>query len=488
MNTVSNSEEVLPPEVKRLVLNKLPSIATCGEDEVRVLLEHAPQLCTRLAEAFERVTQNNSVAPTDSLKPGSREWLHHTMASLPLSNVYIYKCGALSIKPTPDASLRYLLMDYMPDHKAIVDKGVLNRELLCLSLYGQLSSMGKKYYGPIAEWRTDLWLSEDYSLQGDVAIAKYIHLVEALFFNRYAALETDVRKELGLPKRQPTPIKYIEQLAKGAKSLVLERLNRYIAPVPSDAGTPDDGIVMTLVHVAANRVLLESACRDDLTQRATPANVLLLGALNEAGIDEVPVLATDADVKTCLQDWFGKGGQVCMKAGWKAMSEEDIEVMLKHASQTQTMYRRTRGVILVKREPDAFNTLGDKLCFSLALAACYFGKVTVRNELVGQLHSEYLVFPKRDQQRRENPLSPNALEMVMTMFGQIAMSNSGWNLQATEVDNYAHATSLRRGHLQSLIFDVFKTWTPSQLLAVQTAFECEVREIECEIASRRQLP
>lgn len=488
MNTTSNSEEVLPPEVKCLLLNKLPSIVTCGEDDIRVLLEGAPQLFIPVAEAFERVTRDNSVAPTDSLKPGSREWLHHTMASLPLRNVYIYKCGALSIKPTPDASLRYLLMHYMPDHKAITDKGVLNRELLCLSLYDQLSNMGKKYYGPIAEWRTDLWLSEDYSLQGDVAIAKYIHLVEALFFNSYAALETDVRKELGLSTGQPTPIKYIERLAKGAQSVVLERLNRYIAPVPSDAGTPDDGIVMTLVHVAANRVLLESACRDDLTRRATPANVLLLGALNASGIDEVPVLETDAEVKTCLQDWFGQGGQVCMKAGWKAMSEEDIEVTLKHASQAQAMYRRTRGVMLVKREPDAFNTLGDKLCFSLPLVACYYGKVTVRNELVGQTHSDYPVFSKRDQQRRENPLSPNALEMVMTMFGQIAMSNSGWSLQATEVDNYAHATSLRRGHLQNLIFDVFKRWTPPQLLAVQAAFEREAREIECEIASRRQQP
>jgi hypothetical protein len=483
MNTVSNSKEVLPPDVKRLVRNKLPSILTCSVEEVRPLLAQAPKLCVQLAEAFERVTQQSRAAPTDSLKKGSREWLNHTMASLPLRNVDTYKCGALSIRPTPDASLRYLLMDYMSDQKAISDKGVLNRELLCLSLYDQLSDAGKKSYEPIAGWRTDLWLSEAYVLPGDVAIAKYIHLVEQLFSNRYAALEADIRKELKLPISQPTPIHYIERLAKGAQSSVLDRLSRYIVPVPSDAGASDDGIIMVLVHVAANRVLLESACRDDLTRRATPANVLLLSALNAAGIDEVPLLESDDEVRTCLQDWFGQGGQVCKDEGWTAMSEEDIEVTLKHATYAQDMYRRTRGALSVKSEPDAFNMPGDKLCFSLALVACYYGKVAVRNELVGQTHSEYFVFPRRDQQRRNNPLSPNALELVMTLSGQIFMSNSGWRLQATEVDAYAHATSLRRGHLQSLIFDVFKKWTPPQLLAVQAAFEREVREIECELAS-----
>lgn len=479
MNNVPNSKELLPPEIKRLVFNKLPSILTFSDDETRLLLTHAPEFCAQLAEAFERVTQE-TYGPTDLLKSGSREWLHHTMASLPLQNLYAYECGALSIEPTPDSSLRYLLMHYMPDHTAITDKGVLNRELLCLSLFDQLSDTGKKCYGPIVEWRSDLSLSDDYSLQGDVAIAKYIHLVEALFFNRYAALETDVRNELGIPRSQPTPIHYIEGIAKGARSVVHERLSSYVAHVPSDKVTPDDGIVITLVHIAANRVLLESACRDDLTKRATPANVLLLDALSAAGIDEVPALVTEAEVRTCLQDWFGKDGLVCKNSGWKAMSEEDIEVALEQAAHAQTMYRRTRGAPIVKSEPDAFTTPCDYLCFSLALVACYYGKVSVRHELVGQSRSEYFVFPRREQKRRENPLSPNALEMVMTLFGQVFMSNSGWNLKATEVGNYAHATSLRRGHLQALIFDVFKRWTPPQLLAVQAAFEREESEIECE--------
>ena len=478
---MSNSKTSRGSEVRSLLLNKLPDILTCKEETVLPLLGDQ-EVCVRLADVFERMTQDGSSRPTDSLKPGSREWLGHTMASLPLRNVYAYQCGALSIRPTSDSSLRYLLMGYMPDHRAVTDKGVLNRELLCMSLYEQLSDQGKEHYGPIAEWRANLGLSEDYSLQGDVAIAKYIHWVEVLFSRRYAALETDVRAHLELPPNRPTPANYIEPLAKSARTIALERLNGYIASVSSGAGTPDDIVVLVLSHVAANRVLLESACRDDLTKRATKASLFLLRAMNAAGVNEVPPLATDAEVRSCLQTWFGRDGRVRKHAEWDVLSEDSIDVALKHASDAQAMYRRTRGAIQVQLQPEAFDTPGDKLIFALGLVACYYGDVKVRNELVGEHRSEYLVFPKRDQQLRDNPLSPNALEMAMTLFGQIAMSNSEWNLSADALDNYSHATSLRRGHLQRLIFDVFKGWTAPQLLAVQAAFEREVFELELELA------
>lgn len=482
---MSNFSDPLPPDVKRLVLNKLPSILTWPNELVQQLIVCAPHLCVQLAEAFEEVTRQRSAASADSLMPGSREWLHHTMASVPLRNVSLYEDGAMSIEPTADASLRYLLLHHMPDHRAVTDKGVLNRELLCQALFQQVSDSSKKHYAQIAAWRADIGLSDEYSIQGDVAIAKYIHEVEAMYFFKYAAIEADVRKELGLPDNQPTPVHFIGRIASGARVLTLERLNGYIADVASDGKNPDDGVIIVLAHIAANRVLLESAYRDELTKVAAPAIVKLLSAMNAAGIDQIPDLGNDTEVETWLKAWFGKGGQVCADAGWPAMSESDIDVLLDQATQAQAMYRRTRGVIYVATVPDAFNAPADRLCFALALVACWHFKVKVREELVGQARSEYRVLPQRDHQRRDDPLSPNALEMVMTLFGQITMSNTGLNLRATEVEAYAKATSMRRGHLQALVFSVFKEWTPPQLLALQLAIDREEDAREFERAKRR---
>lgn len=481
---MSRSERQLSPDVRSLLLNKLPDILSCEESEILPLLEYQPEVCCRLADAFERLTRNEASTPSDSVKKGSREWLRHTMASLPLRNIRFHEDGALSISPTSDASLRYLLLGYMPDHKAVTNKGVLNRELLSMSLFEQISEQGQALYGPITEWRADIGLSEEYALQGDVAIAKYIHLVETLFFVRYGALERELRALSELPKTQPTPIRFIEPLAKEAERQLRERLDRYVASVPSDAGTADDMIVFVLSHVAANRVLLESVCRDDLTKRGVQASVSLLRAMNDAGILEVPKLRSDAEIVSCLTEWFGREGRVSRAAGWDALSDESIAVSLEQATIAQDIYRRTRGARLVEDEPEAFNTPGDRLIFCLALLACYYGKVKVRQEVVGEHSSEYLVFPKRDERLRENPLSPNALEMVLTLFGQIAMSNNCWDLRADWVAEYARASSFRRGYLQSLIFDVFKRWTAPQLLALQAALEREIRQAEEQLQRR----
>ena len=231
---MSNSKNPLSPEVKRLLLNKLPDILTCEADDVLPLLQCNPQAFNRLAEAFERMTLDSNSTSTDSLRPGSREWLGHTMAGLPIHSVYADQFGALSIKPTSDTSLRYLLMDYMPHDRTVTNKGVLNRERLCMLLYDQLTVQGKERYGQIAKWRANIGLSDDYCLQGDVAIARYAHLVESLFFQDYALLEIELRARLNLPKDQPTVIQYIEPLAKSAQTMVFTRLERYIVLAPTE--------------------------------------------------------------------------------------------------------------------------------------------------------------------------------------------------------------------------------------------------------------
>ncbi len=83
----------------------------------------------------------------------------------------------------------------------------------------------------------------------------------------------------------------------------------------------------------------------------------------------------------------------------------------------------------------------------------------------------YASFPGRGTLGRGGFLRPHAMELVKSMYGQMAFANDGWELRSDRIAAYAKAIDYKRGCLQMLLFLVFKRWTAGKLCNLHRALE-----------------
>jgi hypothetical protein len=449
--------------------NKLPGLLSATMEDVNALIAQAPDECARLLAAFERLTED-PVDP-DKLRAGARQWLGHTMTSVPLEHLRKEPLGTVHVEPTGDASLLYLLMPDMPDQQAVCSQQVRNREVVCRALFDQLTPEEQARYGAIAAWSVDLGLSDTYTLAGDVSIAKAVVRLQRKFAEHFGVLEEQLRGRLALRLDSPTPPRFIPELADQTYEDLRIWLIAKVAEHEPEVGETveafaDNLVVRVLSNIAANRILLESAKHAELFNAANTVCARMLNALNGKGITHVPEVDSDEAIKTCLLDLFGRKGRLeNTSAFMRALSESDAAVAVARAAELQDVYRRGRGAVAVKRYPEAFNDPKDRLCIAMALAACFGSSTPVGQEL--EASRSYAVFPARGGPSREAPLSQHAQDFVLAMYGQIALSNDGWELSAYRLRQYAEGMTHKRGRTMQLIFDVFKRWPAGSLVTVQ---------------------
>lgn len=488
----------------RLVINKLKSILTVPEGHTAGLkqaLMKDEYFCDELALIFEKIASMETSVFKSTLRrkrkskvkdaeeegkekeqaeeneeeeeaivakkeepEGHREWLNHSLAALPDSSI-IKEEDVLLVMPTPAASLRYLSKNQMNDAKIMSDKAFLARNELCDLLYDALSPSGKTIYDKIARRKEIIGLSPEYSRQGDVAIAEAIHKLEVIFSQLYAEIERGYRSNFDLPQDVPTPIEMIETFARGARMNLVAWLENFMEePILQDE-SKDAKIVCILANIAANRVLIESACRTELRDVAVEPTIRFIETLNDAGIIEVPPVSNDLEIVDFLNDCFGENGRLLSAFRQKHISIEALYAVLAAAKQAQEEFLKTR--VLFHLGPGTYNTKRDLLIFALGLIACKFQEIRVRGEEVGS--GLVKVFPNQVQIREEEKLLPSALEMSVIIYGQIIYSNTGWCLRPDSIRSYAVATLMKRAHLQTCIFHFFKCSSASQLLQIFSA-------------------
>lgn len=447
----------LDRESAKSVKAKLGAILTATEEDVSHAIEVDPAQAADIADAIEAVTLHGK---------SSREWLGQTMVSLPVE-CWTKEGELLSVTPSRSASLRYLIQDQMHCPEAEDAAAVDNRKLLIDSLKSKLPSQPSRFTSMFT-WSNG---PASYPILEDVALTHSIEKVEQAFYLTYNIIEQDVRGllDLGNALAVPTPIKLIPGIAKNASLRVYERLES-LAKSPDEEVLEDNLVARVLCNVAANRVLLESARIGALATKAAEVNAKLIGALNSLGTLEIPQMNAEEQIEYALTLLFGANGAFANVEGMsRRLSGTDLETTVRAAHVVEDQYLQTRGACFRHALPDSKLTLNDTFLFALALAGLFQTKTYVPSELPNE--DNYASFPGRGTPGRSGFLKPHAMELVKSMYGQMAFANVGWELRSDRIGAYARAMDHKRGRLQMLLFHVFKRWTAGKLHNLHRSLE-----------------
>jgi hypothetical protein len=450
---MKTDEKELKNEDFKVLLKKLSLILTLPEQDVQALTRKWHDQAGSVAEALEAAGVS-----------GNRQWLGNSMASLPLENWVRQENTLHTVKPTKDASLRYLLQEVDADDEEVT-KHLKSRKVLYDELAKHLGDM-PPHFAPMLKWTK---LYRQYPINVDIALGRTIDMVETVFMKAYSVNEHICRKvNLSIDALDvPTPIRFIPLIAEKSFEDSFVFLET-ITEGTEEQFSEDHLVARVMCNVAANRVLLERARFAKQAKLAAVVNVKLLEALNKKGIFEVPEVYNDEDIKRVLSELFGKNGSVFGEGGTtRFLSGDDLEVAFSTAKREQNHYLVSRGRPGLSLHPNAHSTPEDTMMFALVQVGLFDQRSKIDNEFRGE--DPYAVFPGRGTPAREGLPRSQALELGKTMYSQMAFSNIGWDLSAANVRDYELAMAEKRDYLMMLIFDVFKGWTTGKLWALHEA-------------------
>lgn len=437
--------DVIDENDERLVHRKLADILTVSPATARNWTKRESIELGSLIRSF-RPNEDDSI---------SRNWLPYAMASLPLDHVTLE--GNFAIRPTAAATLKYQTTSSSDEDAVFAHKHAQNRAKVCQALFEELSRTEQKTYQALVQWgplRTAD--AKEHRDLMDVQIADSIYFLEDQFERRFLTYEAEARADNCIPDHLPTHFGLIRYLAECARDDVLVTTKRLV----STAGNRDNLIVRTLCNIAANRALLESAKEGELAQTGVIPITTLLNAMNKEKILEIPAVRNDADIKSKLLEWFGACGRLATVGGGKrGLTPREIEAAIRQATQAQSMYINLHPGTKSPQGQVVFRAPEDRLIFALALIANRKAGQRVDKEQRGGNTKEYLVFdPSVDI------LPVHACTLVRRQYGQITLSNNGWELSAEKVTSYVDAINYKRACKQEMMFSVFKRLESEKLL------------------------
>lgn len=447
---------MLDPETVKRLTAKLGAILTATEDDIKEAIQANPEQAADIADALEAVTNEGQA---------SREWLGHTMVSLP-PECWTQQGEVFSITPTRSASLRYLLQHPMQTSDSDQRPAIQNRRLLIDNLTSKLP-MSSRYLS-MFEWRGG---RQDYVFLEDVALAHSIDKVECHYYKVFNTIEQETRRSLGLSQlgSRPTPPEYIAEIADKTFAHLLAILET-LAEGSNEETLSDHLVARVLCNVATNRVLLESARIGALHAKAAEVNAKLIGALNDIGTLEIPPFESEDQIEQALALLFGPDGAFAKVEGFsRRLSGGDLQTAIRVAHVIQDQYLRTRSALFRHQLLGGTLPLNDTFLFALAMAGLFQLQIYVPGEFPND--DNYASFPGRGTLGRGGFLRPHAMELVKSMYGQMAFANDGWELRSDRIAAYAKAIDHKRGCLQMLLFLVFKRWTAGKLCNLHRALE-----------------
>lgn len=478
----------LPDELE-LVKSKLPDILTMEPGAVSTWVrEKHPDDVSPLAVVFNLASRLR------------HKWQAAVLAQVPVSAWVSGSGEELHIKPSSVASMRYLSRESLGEDAR---EQVRTRQKLLEELLEQMSSSCRSAYRPMLRW-------VDYDKQGDPNVARFplssdsafgynLGMLESLMADQLHNYEQDWCKKTNWRENEPI----LSKVTREYSLRVLQNLKNLVQRWCQDSvgldGVPESLLARVSANLSVNRALLELAAIEARGMEAARMNEQFLHELNRQGVMEVPEVMDDRSPEECepqlreeLASWFGHGGSMLKPGSFfqRPMNGSDIEMVVLWSQQLQQMYMRERGW-LGGPEVASRNHGGsrNRLIFAMAMAGAFYCNTSTAHEFTGHSNSTYAVFPDRGEAASGNRQTPptHASHLLMQAYGQMFFANSGWNLRAERVREYAETASIKRSHLQQLLHFAVKHRTSRELLALHQHLQ-RLRDAVAQEQAEREQP
>ena len=415
----------------------------------------------------------------------SRQWTGPILAQVFPQYWGINADGELHVLPTPDASLRYLAIQPLDETALNELRQIKFREEFFKLLLSSMNSSLQRQYQPALRWLPYHQAADDglrgQPLASDIAFGYDLDFLEKQMDAHEHSLEEKWLRNHAWPRSESLPANVIRENSKQA----LEHIKGIIEGwLPATAQkTPDSLIARAMFNLSANRALLEYAGLDARGEEAAGVVVNMLSDLNDLGIDEVPQVMEglspqqgQAMLRELLQAWFGSDGSVLSSGGifGRAMVSSEIDLVVQWSVQVQDSYIAGRGHRGGPEEARKNHGTSNHLfIFALGVVAAFYTKAKVPQEFKGKKTPNHSLFPSRNaiaSGESKHP-STHALKVLEQAYGLMYFGNSGWNLFASGVATRAKTNSLRRVHLQQLVYFAVKGRSSSQLLLISCGID-----------------
>lgn len=479
-----------------LVKGKLPHILTMEPNIVStwVRKEH-PDEVSALAEVFNLAASELH-----------HKWQAAVLAQVPVSAWVSGPGKVLHIKPSSAASMRYLSRESLGEDAHDELQQVRTRQKLQEALLEKMSPSCRSSYRPMLHWVEYDKLGElsgvrGFPLSSDTAFGRNLLILEGLMINQLHVYEQDWHQKNKWPENESTPSDVTRAFSQEALQHLGKLVQQWCQDTVSLNSVPESLLALTSTNLSVNRALLEFAAMEARGMEAARMNEQFLRELNQQGVLEVPYMMDDCgpeereyQLRKILTCWFGHEGSMLQSGSFfrRPMNSSDIEMVVLWSRQLQEMYLRERGGL---DGPEAAHKAHGSSCnrfiFAIAMAGAFYCNASTAHEFTGHSNSTYAVFPDRGEAASGNRQTPptHAAHFLMQAYGQIFFANSGWDLCADRVREYAETASIKRSHLQQLLRFAVKDRTSRELLALYQNLQ-QLREaiaIALERAKREQL-
>ena len=414
------------------------------------------------------------------------KWQNAILAQLPLSAWEVGPGHALRINPSTSASMRYLARD-QPNEEAL--ELVRARRTLFDSLLARMSPPVALAYRPMLTWVDAEECRSagvsNYPLSSDTEYGYSLLIIEELLSNQIYIYDQRWRENERLPPSESTPA----VVTHASTIMAVEHWTPVIETWLNAEKTLSDSVPESLLarmsaNLSANRALLELTAMDARGMEAANMCVPFLDELNRQGITGVPVSMVACSppeaavhLRELLTDWFAHNGRLVQPGTFfrRHMTNSDIDMVVDWSQQLQHLYvtgRGQNGAVVDKaaktKAEESHCNPGNLFIFAMAMAGAFYMKTPTARELTGHSNAKYAVFPDRGEVAKGNRATPptHAGQLLQQAYGQMFFANSGWELKANRVREYAETTSIKRAYAQQLLFFAAKGRSSRQLLAL----------------------
>ncbi|MCU1754696.1 hypothetical protein [Pseudomonas helleri] len=452
-----------------LVKSRLQGILTISEVDAANLAKRTYQdEVLAVAKVFNRASETLH-----------RKWTTSILGNVPPEAWEVGAHGEEQVIPTKESSLRLWSPETSESQKENSRIGHVRQQIFS-ELFESMLPYRRKLYGPMMRWivypsEAPVQLAES-ALGSDTFFGHVIALLE-----RWHDLQLQEYEKAWLRRHQWPRDETIPSAQTQAMSCqALDHLKLVLAgwlevEAKENRETPDSLLALISANLSANRVLIEFAALEARGREAAGLAIGIVEKLNSFGIAEIPAcMFLDPPgallrLKALLTDWFGPRGLLIGPDSifQRPMNHSDIDLTMKWSLQLQVDYIGSRG----RRggSEEALENHGKPMhlfIFALTLVGAYYGNAKTDNEFKGKSNSSYAVFPGRKLISKgvsEAP-PPHAAALLKQAYGLIFFGNSGWNIAADGVRNYASVCSVKRSHIQQLVRFAIKNRPSSVLL------------------------
>ncbi len=459
-----------------VVKSRLQVILSCEKKEVAKLVKSDfRQEVLTVAEIFSYAT--NAL---------HHKWAAAILGSVPLDRWVEGIHGERHIEPSKEASLRLWSPELPKDLKENLIIGNVRKEIFN-KLLNSMPAQTKKHYKDIFTWVNDP-SEAPFELASGPLGSDTVFGSLLIFLEKWMDAQLQESEKLWLfnndwPTDKCVPPEITRELSLQALEHCQHTLSTWLDEDTHElTSAPDSLLALISANLSANRALLEFAATDARGHEAASLAIDILNKLNRLGIIKIPSEIYNITLREAastllgvLKILFGHGGKLISPDSdfKRPMSNSDIYIAVKRSLQLQENYIATRGSrggpIHARENHGKSHNL---FIFCLTMIGAFYANSKTANEFKGKSNSSYAVFPARSIKAADtNDIIPiHADELLKQAYGQIYFGNIDNGILAAGVIDHAKTASIKRAHIQQLIFFTTKNRPSSCLLKLAKRF------------------